>query len=104
MVKSRIINIAPMRIMFGMIVPGEDIERLLMKNFTIPNTKDAVAIFLKEYDTYDAEALFHFMTYFITFLYKVAPIDNTDFINSINIKGVTHEGNKLMLEIEYELD
>jgi hypothetical protein len=106
MIKERKINIAPMRVMFGKIIPGEDIERLLIDNFSIPNTKHALEVFYKEYGglAYDSEALFHFVTYFKTFLFKVAPIDNKDFINSIDIKSSTIDNSGLILEIRYNIE
>jgi len=106
MIKTKTINIAPLRAMFGKIIIGEDIERELITNFTIPNTKDTIDIFFKEYDglAYDSEALFHFVTYFTTFLYKVAPIDNEDFIKDISIKNIENNTQGLILDISYNIE
>ena len=106
MVKTRTINIAPLRAMFGKIIVGQDIERELINNFTIPDTKNTIAIFFKKYAglAYDAEALFHFLTYFSTFLYKVAPLDSKDFIRNIKVIDTESNHSGLIVNISYEIE
>jgi len=106
MIKTRTINIAPLRAMFGKIIVGQDIERELINNFTIPDTKNTIDIFFKEYEgfEYDAEALFHFMTYFSTFLYKVAPIENKDYVLDIKVLNTTSDRSGLIVDISYNIE
>jgi len=106
MVKVRKVDISRMRIMFGKILIGEDVERFIIDNFSIPDTRDAVDIFFNEYghEAFDEEALFHFLTYFTTFLYRIAPIGNKDFINRIAVTSTTSDRNGLILEVSYTLD
>jgi len=106
MIKVKKIDISRMRVMFGKILIGEDVERFIIDNFSIPDTRDAVDIFFNEYghEAFDEEALFHFLTFFTTFLYRIAPIKNKDFINRIAVTNTTLDNGKLLLEISYTLD
>jgi len=99
------VDITPMRAMFGKIVIGEDIERLIINNFSIPNTKKPLEVFFNSYNgVFDSSHLFHFVTYFMTFLYKVAPVSNQTFINSISVKDTIFINGRLIVTIVYNTD
>lgn len=101
------VDITPLMGMFGnRIIVGEDVNRLLLDNLSLPNVNKTLDIFFTKYDIgiTDDEQLFHFLTVMKKVLLRSAPVERRTILSSVDILNTNKVGSSLLMEISYNYE
>ena len=101
------LDITPLAAMFGNdIIIGEDVNRLLIDNLSLPDINKCVNIFFDAYDidVANVDNFFHFITVMKKVLLRSAPLEIRTILTSVEVVGTSRIGNTLLMEINYNYE